>query len=156
MKTGNSHAKTRRREGVVGCRKENGVAKRLVSVAVRAARNSYSPYSKFPVGAALLAADGTVFTGCNVENASYGLTICAERVAITSAVAAGYRRFKALAVVGGKSKAACPCGACLQVLSEFCTPDFPVVMAPLNKPDQVETVSLGGLLPHTFRLNTSR
>lgn len=126
--------------------------RRLMPAALRAARNSYSPYSKFPVGAALLASDGTVFTGCNVENASYGLTLCAERVAIAGAVAAGKRRFKALAVAGGKTQAACPCGACLQVLAEFCGPDFPILLAPLNNPAKIESVTLSDLLPRTFTL----
>jgi cytidine deaminase len=130
----------------------NTEIKKLLASARKVARNTYSPYSKFPVGAALMTAGGKVFTGCNVENASYGLTLCAERVAVTSAVAAGYRKFKALAVVGGRRKAARPCGACLQVLSEFCGPDFPIYLAPLDKPSKVETVSLGALLPHVFRL----
>jgi len=131
----------------------NTETNKLLASARKAARNTYSPYSKFPVGAALMTSGGKVFTGCNVENASYGLTLCAERVAVTSAVAAGYRKFKSLAVVGGRGKAARPCGACLQVLAEFCGPDFLIYLAPLDKPSKVETVSLGALLPHVFRLN---
>lgn len=126
--------------------------KRLVRAAVRAARSSYSPYSRFPVGAALLADSGKVFTGCNVENASYGLTICAERVAILKAVSAGCRSFKALAVAGGKGRAARPCGACLQVLSEFCGPDVPLCLVSLDQPDDIERFMLGELLPQTFVL----
>ena len=125
----------------------------MVQAARKAAKASYSPYSKFPVGAALLTRSGAIVTGCNVENASYGLTICAERVAVTAAVAAGHRSFKALVVVGGRGKAVRPCGACLQVLAEFCGPDLPVILAPLNKSECVETLSLGDLLPHAFSLN---
>jgi cytidine deaminase len=130
----------------------NTETNKLLATARKAAHNTYSPYSKFPVGAALMTVGGKVFTGCNVENASYGLTICAERVAVASAVAAGHRKFKALAVVGGRGKAARPCGACLQVLSEFCGPDFPVTLASLDKPSKVERLTLGDLLPHTFKL----
>ena len=127
----------------------------LVKAALNAATNSYSPYSRFPVGAALLTAGGKVFAGCNVENASYGLTICAERVAVTNAVAAGEKKFQAMAVVGGRGRAACPCGACLQVLSEFCGPDFPIYLAPLkgrSRSKPVECVALRDLLPQTFSL----
>lgn len=80
---------------------------------------AYAPYSKFPVGAALLAADGRVFTGCNVENASFGLTMCAERVAIGKAISEGVRHFTAVAIVAEKLKPCPPCGACRQVLAEF-------------------------------------
>ena len=134
--------------------KNNPSTRRLIAAAVRAARKSYSPYSRFPVGAAILTAGGKIYAGCNVENASYGLTMCAERVAVAKAVSDGKRKFKALAVVGGKGKAVPPCGACLQVLSEFCGSDFPIFLSPLNKPGKVETVPLGALLPLTFKLNT--
>jgi cytidine deaminase len=130
----------------------NTETKKLLATAVQAARKTYSPYSKFPVGAALMTARGKVFTGCNVENASYGLTMCAERVAVLKAVSEGNQKFKALAVVGGRGKAARPCGACLQVLAEFCGPDFPVSFASLDKPDRIERLTLGDLLPHTFKL----
>ncbi len=132
----------------------NKVQAGLLRSALAASRKSYSPYSDFPVGAALMADGGKVFTGCNVENASYGLTVCAERVAIMKAVSEGHRKFKALAVVGGRDKAVPPCGACLQVLAEFCDPDLPIFLAPLNKPNQVVALSLETLLPHAFRLNT--
>ena len=151
MKKKISHAKTRRREGEKSL-KESGQGRRLVAVALRAVQNSYSPYSKFPVGAALMSVRGKVYTGCNVENASYGLTMCAERVAVLKAVSEGSLKFKALAVVGGRGKAACPCGACLQVLAEFCAPDFPVFFASLDKPGRIERLTLGDLLPHTFKL----
>ena len=100
----------------------------------------------------MLAGNGKVFTGCNVENASYGLTICAERVAILKAVSAGCRTFKSLAVAGGKGQAARPCGACLQVLAEFCGPDFPLCLVALDQADDIERFSLGELLPQTFAL----
>ena len=133
--------------------KENPSIRRLIAAAMRAARQSYSPYSRFPVGAAILTAGGKIYAGCNVENASYGLTVCAERVAVLKAVSEGKRTFKMLAVAGGMGKAVRPCGACLQVLAEFCGGDFPIILSPLSNPDQVETVSISTLLPHAFKLN---
>jgi len=124
----------------------------LLKAALRASRKSYSPYSRFPVGAALLTASGEVVTGCNVENASYGLTLCAERVTVLKAVSEGKRKFKALAVVGNKGKAARPCGACLQVLAEFCGPDIPIILAPLDDLHLIEMFLLSALLPLTFEL----
>lgn len=94
----------------------------LVKAAWQAREQAYAPYSKFPVGAALLAADGRIFIGCNVENLSYGLTQCAERVAIGAAVAAGARAFLAVAVVADTGVPISPCGACRQVLAEFGVP----------------------------------
>jgi cytidine deaminase len=130
----------------------SGGVQELVNAAAHAAKQSYSPYSRFPVGAALLTTSGDVFVGCNVENASYGLTICAERVAVLKAVSEGARSFSALAVVGGMERAARPCGACLQVLSEFCGPDFRIVLAPLNHLQQAEEFVLSDLLPQVFAL----
>lgn len=124
----------------------------LVEAARAAAANSYSPYSHYAVGAALLAADGAVYTGCNVENASYGLTNCAERTAIFKAVGDGRRRFRAIAVAGGEAGApATPCGACRQVIAEFCAPDMPVLCAALDGGD-VREFTAGELLPHGFTL----
>ncbi|MBQ8296443.1 MAG: cytidine deaminase [Ruminococcus sp.] len=105
----------------------------LFQLAVKAAGNSYSKYSGFSVGAALLAESGEIFTGCNIENASYSLTNCAERTAIFKAVSEGITEFKAIAVAGSAdgdfSRPCTPCGACLQVLSEFCSDDFAVVLS---------------------------
>ena len=95
---------------------------KLVAAAWRARKAAYSPYSNFPVGAALLAGDGRIFVGCNVENISFGLTICAERVAIGAAIAAGVRKFVAAAVVADTGVPISPCGACRQVLAEFGVP----------------------------------
>src|SRR5512139_4048469 len=91
----------------------------LIRIAMKAQENAYARFSKFPVGAALLAADGRIFAGCNVENSSYGLTICAERTAVIKAVSEGAHEFAAIAVISESDKPARPCGACRQVLHEF-------------------------------------
>ena len=113
---------------------------------------AYVPYSHFPVGAALECEDGRVFTGCNIENAAYGPTNCAERTAIFKAVSEGCRDFTALAVCGGKegkiTGAFPPCGVCRQVLREFCGESFPVYVAGAN--GSYETLTLAQLLPHSF------
>lgn len=121
-------------------------AQRLHEAAERALASAYAPYSGFTVGAALRTADGTVVTGGNVENASYGLTICAERAAMFRAVAEGHRQFHAIAVAGPAPTVA-PCGACRQVLAEFLSPDAEVVF-PVD--GRLVAVSLGTLLPHAF------
>jgi cytidine deaminase len=111
-----------------------------------AAAFSWSPYSRFPVGAALLCDDGTVVTGTNVENRSFGLTNCAERSALFTAVSRGTRRFRALAVCCPAARQPVPpCGACRQALSEFCPPDMPVYYAGAG--GQVVETTMGGLLP---------
>jgi len=118
----------------------------LFSEARQIAKMAYSPYSKFRVGAAILCEDGTIFTGVNVENRSFGLTICAERNAVCTAIAKGYRRFVALAVSTPDSfEPVGPCGACRQVLSEFMTPDTPVQFAG-NSSKQINT-TIGELYP---------
>jgi cytidine deaminase len=123
---------------------------RLIDAAVKARQQAYAPYSKFPVGAAVLTEEGQVFIGCNVENASFGLTNCAERAAVFAAVAAGHRQFAALAVAteGGYS----PCGACRQVLAEF-SDDLPILIIDARSEGRVEEVSLTELLPRRFYRN---
>ena len=126
---------------------ERATMDRLLAAAAEAAAHSWSPYSGFPVGAALLCADGTVVTGTNVENRSYGLTICAERSAAVSAVAQGRRDWVAVAICCPTAEEAVgPCGACRQVLSEFCPPGTPVVYAGRDRNRRVVT-TIGKLLP---------
>ncbi len=122
----------------------------LVQAARDAAAQAYCPYSQYPVGAAVLTLDGQVYTGCNVENISYGLSLCAERVALVKAVSAGSRVFAALAVAGGDKRAAAPCGACRQVLAELCPPETPVFIARLKRGGKVTASTLGALLPLSF------
>ena len=126
----------------------------LCRAALKAMRTAYAPYSGYYVGAALECADGTVYTGCNIENASYTPTICAERVAIFKAVSDGKRDFKRIAVCGGKEGVVAdifpPCGVCRQVMSEFCTSAFEILMIRSEEPLCFETVSLDGLLPFRF------
>ncbi len=98
---------------------------RLINKATEARARAYAPYSKFQVGAAILGKSGKIFTGCNVENVSYGLTICAERVCVVTAIAAEERKFEALAIVAGSYELIVPCGACRQVLAEF-NPRLPI------------------------------
>ena len=123
--------------------------RKLLAAARKAQRRAHAPYSKFCVGAALLTKSGKVYTGCNVENASYGLTICAERVAITKAVSEGHRQFQAIAVVA-PSAALSPCGACRQVLAEF--GEMVVVCADSRNAKKVRLHLLSELLPHAFKL----
>lgn len=119
----------------------------LIQAALDAQQRAYCPYSNFPVGAAIRTASGKVYQGCNVENASYGLTICAERVAAGAAVAAGEREFTAIAVVsrGGVS----PCGACRQFLAEF-NAKLPIVMVDSLDESKVQETTLDKLLPGRF------
>lgn len=122
---------------------------KLIEIAREVQQNSYSPYSGFKVGAALLTTQGNIYTGVNVENASYGLTICAERGAISAAVAAGERSFSLLAVAGDNKGHTYPCGACLQVMAEF-SPDMRIVVA--DKNNDYKEYLLGDLLPQLFSL----
>lgn len=131
--------------------------KQLIRQAAQARQRAYAPYSKYRVGAALLADDGRIFQGCNVENASYGLALCAERAAVAAAVAAGCRQFKAIAIAGGSRKAPpLPCGACRQVLAEFCRPDSLILLAAGGAPATWRTYRLKDLFPHAFTLGPVR
>ena len=124
-------------------------AERLLVAAREAATRAYVPYSEFPVGAALLVEGGSVVTGCNVENASYGLTVCAERTAVFTAVAAGHRTVLAVAVTAPRVATVTPCGACRQVLYEFKPRDRDLVVV-LEGVAGPEFVALGDLLPRAF------
>lgn len=123
----------------------------LMEIAVEARKKAYAPYSGFLVGAALLGKSGKVYTGCNVENAAYTPTNCAERTAVFKAVSEGERSFTAIAVVGGKGESlaelCAPCGVCRQVLAEFCDGDLRVI---LGTPDALQMTDLRSLLPHMF------
>lgn len=121
---------------------------RLLAAARTAAARAYVPYSRFPVGAAVLTGDGAIVSGCNIENASYGLTICAERVAIFQAIAAGHTELRAIAVAAPRALGTTPCGACRQVINEFkAAPDLPVILEGATGP---EIVPFDALLPHAF------
>lgn len=119
---------------------------KLMDCAIKARENAYSPYSHFAVGAALLCEDGTLFEGCNIENASYGLTNCAERTAIFKAVSEGHTKFKALAVVADTDGPCAPCGACRQVMAEFKIPL--IIMG--NLMGNIKIVTIEELLPFSF------
>lgn len=127
---------------------------KLCELAKEAMTHSYSPYSGFKVGAALLCKDGTVYQGCNIENAAYGPTNCAERTAIFKAVYDGRRDFVAIAVCGGKDGVITgqfpPCGVCRQVMREFCGDDFKILMV---NPEGYEEVTLAQLLPYSFSVS---
>jgi cytidine deaminase len=132
---------------------DDGLIHTLLKSAQSAREAAYAPYSgDFKVGAAVLTANGQIFTGCNIENASFGASMCAERVAIFAAVAAGQRRFQALAVIADTPQPVAPCGLCRQVLSEF-SPDCQVIMANLEGHLQITTLSQ--LLPMAFEYRHS-
>lgn len=128
----------------------------LMNEAVEMRNRSYAGYSEFLVGAALLCDDGKIYTGCNIENASYSLSVCAERTAFFKAVSDSERNFEAIAVAGALSECDCtdqpcvPCGACLQVMSEFCTQDFKII---LYDKKELKMFSLCDFLPKTFCLS---
>ena len=125
--------------------------KNLIEQAIEAREMAYAPYSGFKVGAALLSVCGKVYTGCNVENAAFTPGICAERTALSTAVASGIRKFSAIAVVGGADDLAddCfPCGVCRQVLMEFCPPNFQIIVG--KSPEDYRVFTLEQLLPHGF------
>ncbi len=129
---------------------KNKIETRLIKAALAARKRAHAPYSRFSVGAALLTSDGNIFTGCNIENASFGLTMCAERVAVANAISAGKKKFRAIAVAAdGRGKAVTPCGACRQVLAEF-APDLRVLVVDAKNRRRVEDQSLAELLPRQF------
>lgn len=121
----------------------------LLEVAVAARRHSHSPYSGFAVGAAVESDDGTQFGGANVENRSFGVTLCAERSAFAAAVSAGHRRFRAVAVITEASPPAPPCGLCRETMTEFCDPEMPILLA--NPRGERRLTTLGALFPEPFR-----
>lgn len=130
------------------------IEKALVDRALAVREKAYSPYSFFCVGAALLCSDGEIFTGVNIENCSYGATICAERAAFCAAISAGKSKFSAIAIVGAErgrvpDKLCPPCGICRQFMTEFCSADFPVF---LYDGQAVVRKTLGELLPEAFKL----
>lgn len=126
--------------------------KDLFMLAKEAMKNSYAPYSNYNVGAALICKNGNVYKGCNIENASYSVTNCAERTALFSAIANGEKEFSAICVVGGKNgeitNYAMPCGVCRQVLSEFCDAEFKIYVG--ISEDDIKVFTLGELLPYSF------
>ena len=127
---------------------------KLIDLAKQAASNAYSPYSGFKVGAALLCANGNIYTGCNIENSAFSPTVCAERVAFFKAISEGVTDFVAIAIVGGKedigSEICYPCGVCRQVMTEFCNADGFRIILPHK--DGVTELLLKDLLPHGFML----
>lgn len=122
---------------------------KLLNYAKKAIKNAYAPYSKFHVGAAIITKSGKVFTGCNIENSSYGLTICAERVALFNAISGGEKQFQMMAIVTDNSKIAVPCGACLQVIAEF-APQIKLMLG--NKKDKLIERNLLELLSVPFKM----
>jgi len=127
--------------------------KDLISTAKSAYKNAYSPYSKVKVGAALLTSEGRIYTGCNIENASYGLSICAEQTAVHNAVSNGEKKFIKIAIASNKIREFTPCGACRQVLSEF-SPKIKVIW--LNAKGRIQSAALNRLLPRAFKKSKNR
>ena len=133
---------------------EKILIEKLIKKSIEMLNFSYVPYSNFHVGAALLTSEGEIYTGCNIENAAYGPSNCAERTAIFKAVSEGKKNFEAIAVVGGKNgkiEDFCPpCGVCRQVLAEFCKKDFEIILA--KSTDEYKIMTLEQLLPESFSL----
>lgn len=127
----------------------------LLAAAIEARKNAYVPYSHFAVGAALLTSEGKIYTGCNIENAAFGPTVCGERTAFFKAVSEGERSFAAVAIVGGPEGGALrsfcpPCGTCRQVMSEFCSGDFELIFG--SCPEDLSVYTLDQILPYRFHL----
>lgn len=133
---------------------EKILIEKLIKKAIEMLNFSYVPYSNFHVGAALLTSEGEIYTGCNIENAAYGPSNCAERTAVFKAVSEGKKEFEAIAIVGGKNgkiENFCPpCGVCRQVLAEFCKKDFEIILA--KSTDEYKIMTLEQLLPESFSL----
>lgn len=132
---------------------DNKTKNQLIKSALEARETAYAPYSGYAVGAALLTKDGKIYTGCNVENASFGATNCAERTAFFKAVSEGERAFAAIAIAGGKAGEevrdyAYPCGLCRQVMQEFCEPDFQILVVTVN--GEFKEHTLAEMLPYGF------
>jgi len=131
---------------------------KLAELAIKMRTRSYAPYSHYCVGAALLAEDGSIFGGCNVENAAYPVGICAERTAFSKAVSEGFTKFKALVIAGAKqdtsgSDFCAPCGMCRQFIREFCSEDFPIILIKTDSPNKIsdyKIYKLKELLPESF------
>ncbi|GFG41847.1 cytidine deaminase [Streptococcus canis] len=124
------------------------VATDLVSLAIDASKHAYVPYSHFPIGVALKTKDGTIYTGCNIENASFGLTNCGERTAIFKAVSDGHKELAEIAIYGETQEPVSPCGACRQVMAEFFEPSSLVTL--IAKNGQTLEMTVGDLLPYSF------
>lgn len=124
--------------------------KKLIKEAEKARKRAYTPYSKFKVGAAILTSNGKIFTGCNIENASFGLTVCAERVAILKAISEDSTEFEAIAIIGDTEQPCSPCGACRQVVSEF-GENIKIIMS--NLKGDIKIKKIGELLPEAFSKN---
>lgn len=122
--------------------------RKLAKIAIDARENAYVPYSKFKVGAAVLMADGSIYTGCNIENASYGATNCAERTAIFKAVSEGHKEIKAIAIVGDMSTNTYPCGICRQVIAEFASKDIDIILVKNEESYIIKTME--EILPGAF------
>ncbi|MGH4050980.1 MAG: cytidine deaminase [Clostridium sp.] len=122
--------------------------RKLAKIAIDARENAYVPYSKFKVGAAVLMADGSIYTGCNIENASYGATNCAERTAIFKAVSEGHKEIKAIAIVGDMSTNTYPCGICRQVIVEFASKDIDIILVKNEENYIIKTME--EILPGAF------
>ncbi|MBE6887252.1 MAG: cytidine deaminase [Ruminococcaceae bacterium] len=131
--------------------KENNVCRTLADAAVKARENAYAPYSKFRVGAAVMGIDGNIYTGCNIENVSYGLTMCAERTAIYKMVSQGCTKFTAIAIAAGeKPTDSAPCGACRQVMGEFCHDINKTLVVMASATGEYIEETLAGILPYPF------
>ena len=131
---------------------EDTITDALIAQARKAREQAYAPYSGFKVGAEVMGGSGSVYTGCNVENASYGLTVCAERTAVLKAVSEGERKITAVAIAAGEDKPAKPCGACLQVIREFSDADDPAVIITSSLDGSYEVSTINDYLPMPFDL----